>query len=100
MSKYKCQCPCGCTYETDHKEQIHKHHIKAKSQGGKNKGNLIYLCPNCHYSHVYNGAKNHKIKNEHTFEFIRILDSTNSKVLEYKDFTGNIDYYILGFGQR
>lgn len=98
MKRYRCQCPCGCEYETDHKEQIHKHHIHAKSRGGSNnKDNLIYLCPNCHYSHVYSGVQNHKIKTEHTFEFLRILDSTGGKCLEYRDFTGNIDYYFLNF---
>ena len=72
--KYKCQCPCGCKYETVHKEQIHKHHIQAKSRGGKNnKDNLT----------------------EHTFEFLRILDSTAGKCLEYRDFTGNVDYYFI-----
>ena len=97
MSIYKCQCPCGCDYETDRKEHIHKHHIIAKSQGGSNtKSNLIYLCPNCHFSHMYNGAHNHKIQTEHTFEFLRILDSTAGRCLEYRDFTGNIDYHFLG----
>lgn len=94
--RYKCQCPCGCNYETNYKQQIHKHHIEAKSQGGKNfKYNLIYLCPNCHYSHIYSGVQNHKIKNENTFELLRILNSTQGRCLEYKDFIGNIDYYFL-----
>ena len=93
---YKCQCPCGCNYETTFKEQIHLHHIKARSEGGKNNSNnLIYLCPNCHYSHIYSGVHNHKIQSEHTFELIRVLQSTRGKCIEYKDFTGNIDYHFL-----
>ena len=93
---YRCQCPCGCEYKTDHKSQIHLHHIKARSKGGKNnRKNLIYLCPNCHLSHIYSGVKNHNIQNEHTFELLRILDSTGGDCLEYKDWTGNIDYYFL-----
>lgn len=93
---YRCQCPCGCEYETSYKEQIHKHHIVARSKGGRNSSrNLIYLCPNCHYSHIYSGVKNHNIKSEHTFELLRVLDSTGGLCLEYRDFTGNIDYYFL-----
>ena len=93
---FKCQCPCGCNYETKFKEQIHLHHIKARSEGGKNNSdNLIYLCPNCHYSHIYSGVHNHKIQSEHTFELIRVLQSTRGKCIEYKDFTGNIDYHFL-----
>ena len=93
---FKCQCPCGCNYETEFKEQIHLHHIKARSEGGKNNSdNLIYLCPNCHYSHIYSGVHNHKIQSEHTFELIRVLQSTRGKCIEYKDFTGNVDYHFL-----
>jgi hypothetical protein len=45
---------------------------------------------------MYNGVHNHKIQTEHTFEFLRILDSTAGRCLEYRDFTGNIDYHFLG----
>lgn len=94
--KYKCQCPCGCNYVTNIKQHIHIHHITAKSKGGKNNSaNLIYLCPNCHYSHIYNNTQNHNIKTENTFEILRILNSTAGRCLEYKDFTNNIDYYFL-----
>jgi uncharacterized protein (DUF2225 family) len=96
LAFYKCQCPCGCNYETNHKEQIHRHHIYAKSKGGSNDNyNLIYLCPNCHFSHIYSGVQNHKIKDEHTFELIRILNSTKGRCVEFKDFTGNIDYKFI-----
>lgn len=94
--RFKCQCPCGCEYETNIRMHIHIHHIQARSNGGKNnKSNLIYLCPNCHHSHIYNGAKNHDIKNQNTFQLIRFLDSTAGKCLEYKDYFGNIDYKFL-----
>ena len=98
MKKYQCQCPCGCNFETNIRQHIHIHHIKAKSSGGNNqKNNLIYLCPNCHLQHIYSGAKNHNIKNENTYELIRFLDSTAGTCLEYKDFFGNIDYRFLGY---
>ena len=71
--------------------------IAAKQEeGGKNnENNLIYLCPNCHYSHIYNESKNHNIKNQQTFQLIRFLDSTAGKCLQYKDFYGNIDYKFI-----
>lgn len=91
--RYKCQCPCGCNYQTNIKQHIHKHHIQAKSKGGANdNNNLIYLCPNCHYSHIFNNTQNHNIKNEHTYQLIRFLISSAGRCLEYKDFFGNIDY--------
>ena len=94
--KYKCQCPCGCDYETNIKSNVNFHHIIAKSKGGKNnKGNMICLCQNCHFHHIYNGAKNHNIKNQDTFQLIRILQSTAGPCIQYKDFFGNIDYRFL-----
>lgn len=96
MKKYKCQCPCGCNYETDVKQHIHKHHIEAKSNGGDNKkSNLIFLCPTCHMCHIYSGAKNHEIKNKETFELLGFLRCTSGLCLEYKDYNGNIDYRFL-----
>lgn len=94
--RYQCQCPCGCDYKTNLRQHIHIHHIQARSQGGKNNDyNLITLCPNCHLSHIYSGVKNHNISNEHTFQIIRVLLSTSGRCLEFKDFTGNIDYKFL-----
>lgn len=94
--RFKCQCPCGCNYKTDIKQHIHKHHIYAKSKGGKNNSsNLIYLCPNCHYSHIFNNTKNHNIESEETYQLIGFLDSTSGICLEYKDFYGNIGYKFI-----
>lgn len=37
-----------CEICLEHFIKPDKHHIKSKAYGGKNKGNLCTVCPNCH----------------------------------------------------
>ena len=88
---YKCEGP-DCDFHTKHRNNIEKHHIIPKENGGKNiSSNLIMLCPNCHGKIFIDNASlssKHHIKTENYIILNRILPSTNGLVLEYEDYMG------------
>lgn len=78
--RYTCKL---CSYTTDNRNQIHKHHILPKEQNGSNnKYNIVIVCPNCHcliYS-KYATKGIHSIKNDNSIEIIGYRN--NGKYLE------------------
>ena len=94
---YICEFP-GCDYTCDSRSQIHSHHIIPKTHNGTNKKhNRIYVCPNCH-SRIYVPGVSYGIHSVKTKESIIIngwFNSTNGRVLEYINSSGNIDYYFM-----
>jgi uncharacterized protein YlaI len=85
--KYKCKFP-GCTYKTESRTQIHKHHIISKELGGSdNEGNRIFLCPNCHNRIFIPEAESgiHSFEHDNSIIINNKLDSTSGIVLEYID---------------
>jgi predicted HNH restriction endonuclease len=94
---YNCNFP-KCNYSTDHRHQIHNHHIVSKASGGNdNKVNLIMVCPNCHSNIFQADAKSgiHSIKGKSSIELIRKISSTAGLLLEYKDPSGETDYTVI-----
>jgi len=94
--KHICEFP-GCTFETDDRMQIEKHHIIPKSLGGSNKNrNRIWLCRKCHARIYIQGMTNgiHYKNNKTKIELLGWLTSTGGKVLVYKTFNGPITYYM------
>jgi len=94
---YRCEFP-GCDYVCEGRSQIHEHHIIPKKLNGSNKkSNKIYVCPNCHTRIYVPGMRNgiHSIKNKDSIIINGWLGSTNGRVLEYINSSGNIDYYFM-----
>ncbi len=94
---YKCNFP-GCDYSTDHRHQIHNHHIISKSKGGSNKKyNLVMLCPNCHGKIFQEDAKRgiHSIRGKDSIELVGKISSTGGLLLEYKDPVGETNYTVI-----
>jgi len=94
---YKCEFP-GCDYVCEHRSQIHRHHIVPKTLNGSDKEyNKIYVCPNCHTRIYVPGVKHgiHSIKTNESIIINGWLGSTNGRVLEYINSSGNIDYYFM-----
>ena len=91
---YKCEFP-GCVgYETEHRSQIHYHHIIPRECGGSNLSkNLIPVCPNCHSRIFIEGTHGiHSVNGNDSIVINRWMKSTAGRVLEYKDNGGNTCY--------
>jgi hypothetical protein len=86
-----------CTYKTNNRNKIHKHHIVPKELSGTNiNSNLVFLCPSCH-ANIYipnTTSGNHSIKSNNSIIINKWLQSTGGYVLEYIDNNGNVNYNI------
>jgi hypothetical protein len=91
--RYKC-CAPECTYQTDHRSQIHIHHIVPRSMGGSNKSfNLLEVCPNCHSRIFVPGATSgiHSKQHDNSFVITRVVLGTSGRLIEYIDCDGDGD---------
>ncbi len=92
---YRCQFPY-CSFETNDRMQIESHHIIPKSQGGTHKKkNRIWLCRGCHAKvYIPNMKAGIHCKNNNTkIQLLGWMLSSGGRILEYKTFDGNIDYW-------
>ena len=91
---YSCKL---CGYTTDKRSQIHIHHIKPRECGGSNaEYNKVMVCPKCHsliYSR-YATTGIHSIKGKHSIEILGWRDSTKGRILECRNLSTNIIYYV------
>lgn len=80
------KCPI-CSYYCENRSWIEEHHIVPRSMGGSDKrGNLLYLCPNCHKKIYVDGciSGSHSINCEDSIIIIGKFLSTDGYVLMYK----------------
>ena len=92
--KYNCKFP-KCDYTTNHRSQINYHHIVPQELNGTDKDyNRIWLCPT-HHTKIYvpeSKSGIHSIKSFDSIVLIGWMSSTNGRVLEYQDTSGNNFY--------
>jgi len=92
--KYNCKFP-KCDYTTNHRSQINYHHIIPQELNGTDKDyNRIWLCPTHHTKIFIPKSKSgiHSIKSFDSIILIGWMSSTNGRVLEYQDTSGNNFY--------
>ena len=92
--KYNWKFP-KCDYTTNHRSQINYHHIVPQELNGTDKDyNRIWLCPT-HHTKIYvpeSKSGIHSIKSFDSIILIGWMSSTNGRVLEYQDRSGNNFY--------
>ena len=91
MSKYHCNFP-NCSYSTEIRTQIHKHHIIPREENGSDKEwNLIFLCPNHHSKIFVPSAKKgiHSKKSKDSIILLNKYKSTQGSILEYQECSTN-----------
>ena len=94
MKHFKCQFP-KCNYTTIHRSQIQYHHIVPMELNGSDKDyNRIWLCPTCHTKVYVPLSKTgiHSINGQDSIIIIQWMESTQGRVLEYQDRSGNSFY--------
>ena len=93
-NEFNCEFP-KCDYSTSHRSQVNYHHIVPLELNGSDKDyNRIWLCPTHHTKIFVPKSKSgmHSIKGLDSIVLIQWLNSTQGRVLEYKDRNGNKFY--------
>ena len=91
---YNCEFP-KCNYNTSHRSQIQYHHIVPVELNGSDKDyNRIWLCPTHHTKVFVKESRSgiHSIQGEDSIVIIQWMESTQGRVLEYQDRSGNSFY--------
>lgn len=101
MAKFSCEFP-GCSFSTDVRGLIERHHIIPRGQPGcTNKPkNLIYLCPhhhNCIYVPSETQGKHARV-HEESIILVQRLHSNRGPVLEFIRCSDNLNYFFFKDG--
>ena len=100
--RYACEFP-GCSYETNTRSHIHKHHIVPCEISGDNSPfNEVWLCPT-HHSKVFIPTATsgiHTIKAEDSIIIKRWVFSTAGLLLEYMTMRGETKWSPVLFKEN